>query len=70
MRGRLLLLRRAGKRTRAFIGGGDAECHWGATAWDTVKIMEKNYFAAVDYRLGLVLLKRGYFVRGSTRSVE
>jgi len=50
-----LLLRRAGKRTRAFIGGGDVECHWGATAWDTVKIMEKNYFAVVDYRLGLVL---------------
>jgi cellulose synthase/poly-beta-1,6-N-acetylglucosamine synthase-like glycosyltransferase len=50
-----LLLRRTGKRTRAFIGGYDVECHWGATAWDTVKIMEKNYFAAVDYRLGLVL---------------
>jgi len=50
-----LLLRRAGKRTRAFIGGDDVECHWGTTAWGTVKIMEKNYFAAVDYRTGLVL---------------
>ena len=50
-----LLLRRAGKRTRAFIGGGDVECHWGTTAWSTVKIMEKNYFAALDFRLGLVL---------------
>ena len=50
-----LLLRRAGKRTRAFVGGDDVECHWGTTAWSTVKIMEKNYFAAVDYRLGLVL---------------
>jgi glycosyltransferase involved in cell wall biosynthesis len=50
-----LLLRRAGKRTRAFIGGDDVECHWGTTAWHTVKIMEKNYFAAVDYRTGLVL---------------
>jgi hypothetical protein len=50
-----LLLRRAGKRTRAFIGGDDVECHWGTTAWSTVKIMEKNYFAAVDYRLGLVM---------------
>jgi glycosyltransferase involved in cell wall biosynthesis len=50
-----LLLRRAGKRTRAFIGGDDAECHWGTTAWSTVKVMEKNYFAAVDYRLWLVL---------------
>ena len=50
-----LLLRRAGKRTRGFIGGGDAECHWGTTAWSMVKIMEKNYFAALDYRLGLAL---------------
>src|SRR6185436_11101474 len=50
-----LLLRRAGKRTRAFIGGDDVECHWGTTAWGTVKIMEKNYFATVDYRTGLVL---------------
>jgi cellulose synthase/poly-beta-1,6-N-acetylglucosamine synthase-like glycosyltransferase len=50
-----LLLRRAGKRTRAFIGGSDAECHWGTTAWSTVKLMEKNYFAALDYRLALVL---------------
>lgn len=50
-----LLLCRAGKRTRAFIGSNDVECHWGATAWAMVKIMEKNYFAAVDYRTGLVL---------------
>lgn len=50
-----LLLRRAGKRTRAFVGGDDVECHWGSTARDTVRLMEKNYFAAVDYRLGLVL---------------
>src|SRR5687767_4798609 len=26
-----LLLHRAGKRTRAFLGGPDAECHWGTT---------------------------------------
>lgn len=50
-----LLLSRAGKRTRAFIGGDDVECHWGTTAWGTVKIMEKNYFAALDYRTGLVV---------------
>lgn len=50
-----LLLRRAGKRTRGFIGSDDAECHWGTTAWSMVKLMEKNYFAAVDYRTWLVL---------------
>ena len=50
-----LLLRRAGKRTHAFIGGDDVGCPWGTTAWGMVKIMEKNYFAALDYRVGLVL---------------
>jgi len=50
-----LLLRRAGKRTRAFLGADDAECHWGATIGSMVKIMEKNYFAALDYRLSLVV---------------
>lgn len=51
-----LLLSRAGQRTRGFVGGDDAECHWGSTLRGMVKIMEKNYFAAVDYRLGLALV--------------
>ena len=46
-----LLLHRAGKRTRAFIGGDDAECHWGTTVRGMIKIMEKNYFAAADFRV-------------------
>lgn len=50
-----LLLRRTGKRTRAFLGVDDVECHWGTTVWSMVKIMEKNYFAALDYRLWLAL---------------
>jgi len=50
-----LLLRRAGKRTRGFLGADDVECHWGTTVGSMVKIMEKNYFAALDYRLGLAL---------------
>jgi hypothetical protein len=45
-----LLLRRAGKRTRGFIGGDDTECHWGNTVGSMIKVMEKNYFAAIDYR--------------------
>ena len=51
-----LLLSRAGKRTRAFLGAADVECHWGKTVGSMVKIMEKNYFAAVDYRLGPALV--------------
>jgi glycosyltransferase involved in cell wall biosynthesis len=57
-----LLLRRAGKRTRGFMGRDDLECDWGTTAWGAVKIMEKNYFAAVDYRLGLVLAGIGFMI--------
>jgi len=49
------LLVRAGKRTRAFIGVNDVECHWGTTVWSMVKLLEKNYFAALDFRLGLAL---------------
>ena len=61
-----LLLRRAGKRTRAFIGADDVECHWGTTAWSTVKIMEKNYFAALDYQTGLVLAGSVFVIVVST----
>jgi len=51
-----LLLRRAGKRTRGFVGGEDAECHWGTSIAGMVKLTEKNFFAALDFRLWLVLL--------------
>ncbi len=50
-----LLVQRAGKRTRAFIGGDEVECHWGSSVFSIIKIMEKNYFAALDYRTSLVL---------------
>jgi hypothetical protein len=50
-----LLLSRAGQRTRAFLGAEDLECHWGTTVGSMVKIMEKNYFAALDYRSGVVV---------------
>ena len=51
-----LLLRRAGKKTRAFLGLDDVECHWGTTVWNMIKITEKNFFAAIDFRLGLVVM--------------
>jgi len=46
----LLLVRRAGGRTRAFIGGDDTACHWGTSVRGMIQVMEKNYFAAIDYR--------------------
>jgi hypothetical protein len=45
------LVRNAGGRTRAFIGSDDVECHWGVTVRNFIKLMEKNYFAALDYRI-------------------
>jgi glycosyltransferase involved in cell wall biosynthesis len=48
------LLVRAGKRTRAFLGVDDVECHWGTTVRSMVKLVEKNNFAALDFRLELV----------------
>jgi glycosyltransferase involved in cell wall biosynthesis len=51
-----LLLGRAGKRTRAFLGVDDVECHWGTTVGSMIKIMEKNYFAVTDFRLWLVVV--------------
>jgi len=50
-----LLVRRAGGRTRAFIGGDDVECHWGQSARAMIKLMEKNYFAAMNYRTEAVI---------------
>jgi hypothetical protein len=57
-----LLLRRAGKRTRSFLGVDDVECHWGTTVRSMVKIMEKNYFAALDFRLWLVVAGTVYAI--------
>jgi hypothetical protein len=45
-----LLVRRAGGRTRAFLGGDDAPCDWGRTIAEVLQVTEKNYFAALDYR--------------------
>lgn len=50
-----LLLHRAGARTRGFIGGDDVACQWGGTVPGMLRIMEKNYFAAIDYQLAPVI---------------
>lgn len=57
-----LLLRRAGKRTRAFVGGDDVEALWGTRLWDSVKLMEKNHFAALDFNLPLALSIGGFIM--------
>jgi len=50
-----LPLRRAGRRTRAFLGADDVEAHWGTNAFSTIKLMEKNCFAALEFSLPLAL---------------
>jgi hypothetical protein len=50
-----LLLRRAGKRTRAFLGAEDVEAQWGTNAFSAIVLMEKNYFAALDFSLPIAL---------------
>jgi len=50
-----LLLRRAGRRTRAFLGADDVEAQWGTCLWDVIRLMEKNYFAALEFSLPLAL---------------
>jgi len=61
-----LLIQRAGKRTRAFLGGDDVEAHWGTNAFSIIKFMEKNYFAALEYRTSLVFLGSAVMIFLST----
>lgn len=49
------LVRRAGMRTRAFMGGDDVECHWGWTVPGMIKLMEKNYFAALNFYIAAAI---------------
>jgi cellulose synthase/poly-beta-1,6-N-acetylglucosamine synthase-like glycosyltransferase len=50
-----LLVRRAGGRTRAFLGAADARCDWGTSLRQGVRLTEKNYFAAIDFRWPVVV---------------
>ncbi len=45
-----LLIRRAGGRSRIFVGGNDILCRWATTVRDAIRLTEKNYFAAIDFR--------------------
>ncbi|MSU49815.1 MAG: glycosyltransferase [Opitutus sp.] len=50
------LLQRTGHRTRAFIGGDDVQCHWGTALSSAIRIMEKNYFAAIEFRFAVAVV--------------
>ena len=52
-----LLLRRAGYRTRAFLGETDVLCEWGiGTARAMIQVMEKNFFALLEYQTAKAFL--------------
>ena len=50
-----LLLRRAGFRTRAYLGRHDCEAEWAPTLWGIVKATEKNLFAQMRFHFWLTL---------------
>lgn len=44
-----LLLRRAGFRQRVYSGFADVEAEWALSLSDLVRVVEKNWFASLDY---------------------
>ena len=46
-----LLVRRAGGRSRIYLGADDVLCNWATTVGDALRLTEKNYFAAIDFRM-------------------
>jgi glycosyltransferase involved in cell wall biosynthesis len=50
-----LLLKRAGFRTRAYLGRHDCEAEWAPTLWGIVKATEKNLFAQMRFHFWLTL---------------
>src|SRR5262249_16800051 len=57
-----LLLRRAGRPTRAFLAGTNVEADWFARLRGAVKALEKTFFAARAYRLRSVLLTLPFYL--------
>ncbi len=51
-----LLMRRAGGRTRCFVGDDDVQADWAASLWGIVRALEKNGFAQARYNLAVVVL--------------
>lgn len=50
-----LLVRRAGGRTRVYLGGDDVPCQWATSVADAIRLTEKNYFAAIDFRVPVAI---------------
>jgi cellulose synthase/poly-beta-1,6-N-acetylglucosamine synthase-like glycosyltransferase len=57
-----LLVRRAGGRSRVYLGGGGVLCQWATTVGDALRLTEKNYFAAIDFRTPVAAAAVLFFV--------
>jgi glycosyltransferase involved in cell wall biosynthesis len=51
-----LLMRRAGFSTRALLAAVDVEADWFGSPLGMIKAMQKNYFAAINFRVGRMML--------------
>lgn len=49
------LVRRAGGRTRVYVGDDEVQCEWAKDVPGIVRALEKNSFASAGYRLELVV---------------
>jgi cellulose synthase/poly-beta-1,6-N-acetylglucosamine synthase-like glycosyltransferase len=45
-----LLVRRAGGRSRIYLGADDVLCDWATSVAAAIRLTEKNYFAAIHFR--------------------
>jgi len=50
-----LLMRRAGHSTRAMLAAVDVEADWFDSPIGMIKAMQKNYFAAINFRVGRMM---------------
>ena len=56
-----LLVRRAGGRSRIYLGADDVLCHWATSVGAAIRLTEKNYFAAIDFRTPVAVAGATFF---------
>jgi len=56
-----LLIRRAGGRSRIFLGADDVLCDWATSVGAAIRLTEKNYFAAIDFRTPVAVAAAAFF---------
>jgi hypothetical protein len=57
-----LLVRRAGGRSRVYLGTDEVLCQWATSVGQALRLTEKNYFAAIDFRTPVAVAAVIFFV--------